>query len=165
MVVKTSKFDWEKIKSDYITGNRTLESFSREKTGNNDNPAFITLKTRCARENWTKLREEYQHNLAYEVAQKPEVQAVIERTEEVLKTAEIIKKHLRIAALLERIGEERLNITKPDEINYKEALASIELGTSIEQNCIKYEDIATALDVVIRAGYTVIDPSENNSHN
>lgn len=161
MAVKTSKFDWEKLKNQYITGNITLESLSREKTGKDDSPTFVSLRVRSAREKWSLLREEYQQNLACEVAAKPEVKTVIEHTEEILKTAEIIRKHLKIAALLQRIGVDKLNLVKADEINYKEALASIELGTSIEQACIKYEDIATALDVVIRAGYTVIDPNQN----
>ena len=161
-MARNRKYDWDSIREQFITSECSLESLSSDTTGNSSDPSYAALRHYSRRERWTQLREEHRRNRITAAAANPTVQAVAETTEEIINASEIILKHLRIAKLLQSVGVGRIKIANAEEISYKDALASIELAASLEQTILKIEDIATALEVVIRAGYIVTDPTDSS---
>ncbi|AFZ67084.1 hypothetical protein [Deinococcus peraridilitoris] len=57
------KYDWTEWRRKYYTGNQTLEELSVEKGA----PGIDSLKRRSSEENWSKLREEFRHQVDTEL--------------------------------------------------------------------------------------------------
>lgn len=115
----STKYDWLKIKREYITNaTESLESLAKKHS-----IPSTSLKARATKEKWALLKEEIQRKAEISIAQEAENDIL-----------EVKKRHVRIAKLMQSVGLKALENYKPK--NSRDARDFIIEGIKIEKQAL-----------------------------
>lgn len=117
--LRATKFNWLKIKRDYIS-DPTATSASISEKYKVYRPSLVKKMTE---EKWSLLREEVQHKAELSLAGEAEADVL-----------EVKKRHVRIARLMQKVGLEALENYKPKDS--KEAREFLIEGIKIEKQAM-----------------------------
>lgn len=139
--------NWQHWRKEYVQGGDEITLTTLAKRPHS--PAIQTLRNKSAQENWEEQRKRYRRELesrgAYDSAKeeiKPEIAAVIDRTNKIIDTAEMLTQHNGIAKALIGIGAaglkelqsnnfEKAKLMKPNDLlNF--VLKGIDVQRTIE---------------------------------
>lgn len=100
---RRSVIDWSDVEKKYINSDKDLYEFSAEATGNEFDPAWLTLKTRSAKDNWRQKRLDKNVDKLIEseskgaaIQDQAHVSMVAER-DKLLSADLVIRRHIQIA--------------------------------------------------------------------
>lgn len=100
---RRSVIDWSDVEEKYINSDKDLYEFSAEATGNELDPAWLTLKTRSAKDNWRQKRLDHNVDTLIEseskgaaIQDQAHVSMVAER-DKLLSADLVIRRHIEIA--------------------------------------------------------------------
>lgn len=100
---RRSVIDWSDVEEKYINSDKDLYEFSAEATGNELDPAWVTLKTRSAKDNWRQKRLDHNVDTLIEseskgaaIQDQAHVSMVAER-DKLLSADLVIRRHIQIA--------------------------------------------------------------------
>ena len=128
-----AKHNWANIRHQYITGQNdvTLEYLSNQP----DAPALTTLKKRSARENWSKEREIYRHQVSTKLRQKATV-----------SEAEVAAQQLQDARLMRAKALASLERFTEIDLDPKEARMYLKEAAEIERKALGMDTIQVKID-------------------
>jgi len=95
-----SSYDWESLEESFISGDKKLIEYSRERTGFDSSPIYNSLRKRAGRYDWTKKRAEARA-LAMLIPIEPEKRESISKlnseVSQLVDAASVIANHLQLS--------------------------------------------------------------------
>ena len=127
---------WDKWREKFVKGDDsvTLSALSRRKAS----PALQSLRVQSAKEGWVEQRKRYRRELENRGVNengeiKPEVFDVIDRTNRIIDTAEMLTQHNTLARALVGVAAKGLKNLDPKKLKPTEIVSLAKLGVDIQR--------------------------------